>query len=219
MLFSPVYLLKVLKYFVVMMLLIILLFSATKYTTFGLSSLWNYVGVRILYGQVQDLPYYFKAFSDEKVNIRALMPSYVVKNQESAARVVGAYSIKKIYSREKEVRSYLGVVGDANTFFTGEAYAWGGYLGVISSPLIVMANLVFFIYLFSKTKKTWFSVYIFSFLLYKVFIGIFGGISYFIFSSIHIVLMAFLLLLIFWHYLEHKNISVFNKVNENLHIL
>jgi hypothetical protein len=147
-----------------------------------------------------------------------------VGDQKSAARIVGEYSIKKRFlckpldSKEEEA-VYARVAGVANTFFTGEAFAWAGYLGVILSPFIIMAHVAFFIYLFGKLRKTWFSVYIFSFLLYKTFIGIFGGISYFIFSSIHIVIMAFLLLLVSWNYLKNKNISVLNKMPEKLCIL
>jgi hypothetical protein len=114
---------------------------------------------------------------------------------------------------------YTSVAGVANTFFTGEAFAWAGYPGVILSPFIVMAHLAFYIYLFKRIKKTWLTVYVFSFFLYKVFIGIFGGISYFIFSSMHIILIALLMLLVSWRYLESRNIPFFNRIANKLCIL
>jgi hypothetical protein len=111
---------------------------------------------------------------------------------------------------------YVSVAGVANTFFTGEAFAWAGYPGVILSPFILVAHLAFYIYLFRRIKKTWFTVYVFSFFFYKVFIGIFGGISYFILSSIHITLLAFIILIAIWHFLRKRNISLFHRIDRKL---
>ncbi len=222
--YSPLYLRSAISYLSVIILSLILLFVSTGYAGFNIQSVARNIGDRILFGQILDLPYYFEVFSQNKVGLQSLMPPYIAGDQKSAARIVGEYSIKKRFlckpldSKEEEA-VYARVAGVANTFFTGEAFAWAGYLGVILSPFIIMAHVAFFIYLFGKLRKTWFSVYIFSFLLYKTFIGIFGGISYFIFSSIHIVIMAFLLLLVSWNYLKNKNISVLNKMAEKLCIL
>jgi hypothetical protein len=224
MLCFPLYLKSAFKYLSVIVLSFILLFISTGYAGFNIRSVVKNIGDRILYGEILDLPYYFEVFSNQKVSLKSLMPPYIVSGQKPAARIVAEYSINKRFSRKpldskEEEAMYARVAGVANTFFTGEAFAWAGYLGIILSPFIIMAHLTFFIYLFGKIRKTWFSVYIFSFLLYKTFIGIFGGISYFIFSSIHIILIAFLVLLIFWRYLESKNIPFFNKIAEKLCIL
>jgi len=224
MLFLPLGLKSAFKYFGVIILSLVLLFILTKYASVDARSVAKNITDRILYGEIADLPYYFEVFSNQKVSLKSLMPPYLVGDQKSAARIVAEYSVEKKLSRltsfsEEKKAFYRRVAGAANTFFTGEAFAWAGYLGVILSPFIIMAHLTFFIYLFGKTRKTWFSVYIFSFLLYKTFIGIFGGISYFIFSSIHIILIAFLLLLISWRYLQSKNILFFNKIAEKLCIL
>jgi hypothetical protein len=128
----------------------------------------------------------------------------------------GRLEFTRPHINKEERAFYARVAGVANTFFTGEAFAWAGTLGVILSPLIIMAHLLFFIYLFGKIRKTWFSVYVFSFFLYKILIGIFGGISYFVFSSIHIILVGFLLFWFGWHYLKRKNIPLFNEVANKL---
>jgi hypothetical protein len=197
------------------------LFISTGHAGFNIQSVVKNFGNRILYGQILDLPYYFEVFSAQRVGLKSLMPPYIVGDQKPAARIVAEYSVKKRFlskplDNKEEEATYARVAGVANTFFTGEAFAWAGYLGIILSPFIIMAHLTFFIYLFGKVRKTWFSVYFFSFFLYKVSIGIFGGISYFIFSSIHIISIVFLLLWIFWRYLESKNIPLFTKVAEKL---
>lgn len=224
MLYSPLYLKTAFKYLSIIILSLILLFMSTRYADVNARSVIKSIGDRILYGAISDLPYYFEVFSEERVNLKSLMPPYMVGDQKSAARIVAEYSVEKMFSRlpsrdkeEKEWYSSLG--GGANTFFTGEAFAWIGYLGVILSPLIIMAHLAFFLYLFDRIKKTWLSVFVFSFLLYKVFVGIFGGISYFIVSSMHIISMGFLLLLVFLRYLENKNIPFLRKIAETLCIL
>jgi hypothetical protein len=222
--YSPLYLRGAISYLSLIILSLILLFVCTGYAVFNIQSVVKNIGDRILYGQILDLPYYFEVFSKDKVGLKSLMPPYIVGDQKSPARIVAEYSVKKRFlckplDNKEEEAVYARVAGVANTFFTGEAFAWAGYLGVILSPFIIMAHVAFFIYLFGKVRKTWFSVYLFSFFLYKVCIGIIGGISYFIFSSIHIVLIAFLLLLISWHYLESKNIPFFNRMAEKLCIL
>lgn len=224
MLYSTLHLRGAIKYLSITIFCLILLFVSTGYARLNIQSVARNIGHRILYGQILDLPYYFEVFSENKVGLKSLMPPYIVGDQKSVARMVGEYSIKKRFLRKpldnkEEEALYARVAGVANTLFVGEAFAWGGYPGVILSPFIVMAHLTFLIFLFSKVKKTWFTVYMFSFFLFKIFIGIFGGISYFIFSSMHIVLIAFLLLLISWRYLESKNIPVFNRIAEKLCIL
>jgi hypothetical protein len=128
----------------------------------------------------------------------------------------GHFEFTRPNAHREEKAWYVSVAGVANTFFTGEAFAWAGYPGVILSPFIVMAHLAFYIYLFRRIKKTWFTVYVFSFFLFKVFIGIFGGISYFILSSMHITLLAFIMLLIVWHFLRKRNILFFHRIDREL---
>ncbi len=124
--------------------------------------------------------------------------------------------IRPNVNKGEEEAWYASVAGVANTFFTGEAFAWAGYPRVILSPFIIMVYVIFFIYLFMRIKKTWFTVYVFSFFFYKVFVGIFGGISYFILSSMHIILLAFIILLAVWHFLRQKNISLFHRIDRKL---
>jgi hypothetical protein len=220
-LFFSLYLRAALKYLGIIILAVILLFISTKYVSFNTRSVVENIGSRILYGEVLELPYYFEVFSKDKLTFKSLMPPYIMGGQKSAARMVAEYRVEKTFSHfpltNKEEKSYYArVAGVANTFFTGEAFAWAGYAGVILSPFIVMAHLIFYIYLFGRIKKTWFTAYVFSFFLYKVFIGIFGGISYFILSSMHIVLVAFIILLAVWHFLRKKNFSSFQKIDKML---
>jgi hypothetical protein len=103
-------------------------------------------------------------------------------------------------------------VGVANSFFIGEAYAVAGYIGVILSPFIVMANLTFFVYLFSRLKKNTFFIFLFAWFLFKTFDGIFGGISYFTFSGLHIILLCVLYYLFIYTFI--KNTKKLGKIIE-----
>jgi len=172
--------------------LLSLMYFITKFAT-DVPSLFASMTPRIFYGQISDLPAYFDLFSQRRIGAQALLPPYLTGvlglKTASASSLVMAYTNPEAVSQE--------IAGVANSFFVGEAYAIGGILGVAASPFVVMANLGFFIYFFSRLKKNIFFLFLFSWFLFKTFDGVFGGISYFTFSGFHLVL-----LLLFYFFLS-----------------
>jgi len=186
MLISEIPLKKLLHYGFISLFLVSVMYFLTKFAT-SVSSLFTGLTRRIFYGQISDLPHYFELFSNYKISLSSLLPPYIAKlfgNEGiiSASRLVMEHTNPEAISQ--------GAAGVANTFFVGEAYAVAGHIGVLLSPFIVMANLAFFVYLFSAMKKNVFFIFLFSWFLFKTFDGIFGGISYFTFSGIHIILLS-----------------------------
>ena len=199
---------KFLQYSFSSVFLISVMYFLTKSAT-DITSLFIGISKRIFYGQISDLPHYFELFSNYKISFSALLPPYI-------ANLFGTEAIKPA---SRLVMEYLepvavsqGTAGVANSFFIGEAYAVAGYMGVILSPFIIMANLTFFVYLFSRFKKNIFFVFLFSWFLFRIFDGIFGGISYFTFSGIHIILL-FLFYYLF-SYTFVKNAKKLGKIIE-----
>ena len=212
-LFSKVPFKKLLNYGLISLFLISAMYFLTKFAT-NISSLFAEITRRIFYGQISDLPHYFELFSNYKISFSSLLPPYITKlfgNEGiiSASRLVMEH-IHPVAASE-------GTVGVANTFFVGEAYAVAGHMGVILSPFIVMANLAFFVYLFSGLKKNIFFVFLFSWFLFKTFDGIFGGISYFTFSGIHIILLSLFYYLFSYTFVKNaKDIKKKLIIKENI---
>lgn len=79
--------------------------------------------------------------------------------------------------------------GHMNTIFLGEAYANGGWLGVIISPAIVALSLFIMVYLFLKMKKTpmWLACYTY----FTLFVPITGGFLDFIYNPTFIIIFTF----------------------------
>lgn len=186
MLISEIPFKKLLKYGLVSLFLISVMYFLTKFAT-SIPSLFSGITKRIFYGQISTLPQYFELFSEYKISFTSLLPPYFVN-------LLGEEGIKSASRLVMESYNPLavsqGAAGFASSFFVGQAYAVGGHIGVIFSPFIVMANLAFFVYLFSRLKKNIFFVFLFSWFLFKTFSGIFGGISYFTFSGLHIILLC-----------------------------
>jgi len=186
MLISEIPFKKLLYYGFISLFLISVMYFLTKFAT-SVPSLFAGITKRIFYGQISDLPYYFELFSKYKISFSALLPPYItnlfgIENIKSSSQLIMEH-INPVAASE-------GTAGVANSFFVGEAYAAAGHIGVILSPFIVMANLAFFVYFFSGLKKNIFFVFLFSWFLFKTFNGIFGGISYFTFSALHIILLS-----------------------------
>ena len=184
------------------------MYFLTKFAT-NIPSLFTGIARRIFYGQISDLPHYFELFSNNNISFSSLLPPYI-------ANLFGIEGIKSashlVMECTNPVAASLGTVGVANSFFIGEAYAVAGDMGVILSPFIIMANLTFFVYLFSGLKKNIFFVFLFSWFLFRIFDGIFGGISYFTFSGLHIILLCVLYYL--FSYTFVKNAKKLRRIIE-----
>ncbi len=177
---------KLMIYAVMALTLLSGMYFLTRFAT-NLSELVSGVSKRIFYGEISDLPRYFELFEKNKVSPVSLLPPFVTewigfKGVKSASRIVMEAA------NPEAVR--LGTAGVANSFYVGEAFAVGGIVGVALSPFLVMMNIVLFILIFSKLPKSVFSLFLFSWFINKVFDGVFGGISYFTFSGLHLVLFA-----------------------------
>lgn len=199
---------KLLRYGFISLFLISAMYLLTKFAT-NISSLFTGISRRIFYGQISDLPHYFELFSNDKIPFSALLPPYI-------ANLLGIEGVKPaarlIMEHTNPAAASQGTVGVANSFFTGEAYAVAGHIGVILSPFIVMVNLAFFVYFFSWLKKNVFFVFLFAWFLFKIFDGIFGGISYFTFSGLHIILISLFYYLFSYAFVE--NVKRFRKIIE-----
>ena len=205
---------KFLYYGFLSLFLISVMYFLTKFAT-NMPSLFTGIAKRVFYGQISDLPHYFELFSKYKVTFSSTLPPYITnlfgnEGIKSASRLVMEHIDPIAVSK--------GTVGVANTFFVGEAYAVGGHIGVLLSPFIVMANLAFFVYLFSRFKKNIFFVFLFSWFLFRIFDGIFGGISYFTFSGIHIILLCLFYCLFSYTFVKNaKKIEKRSKIiKENI---
>ncbi len=199
MLISEIPFKKILQYGSISLLLISVMYFLTRFAT-SISSLFTGITKRIFYGQISDLPHYFELFSKYKISFSALLPPYIanlfgIEGIKSASRLVMESTNPAAVSQD--------IAGVANSFFVGEAYAVGGYTGVILSPFLVMANLAFFVYLFSGLKKNIFFIFLFAWFLFKTFEGIFGGISYFGFSGLHIILLSLFYCLFSYTFVKH----------------
>jgi len=190
---------KLFQYGLISMFLISVMYFLTRFAT-SISTLFKGISERIFYGQISDLPYYFELFSKDKAPFSTLLPPYLANllgqgGIKSASRLVMEFSNPEAVSQ--------GTAGVANTFFIGEAYAVAGHIGAILSPFIVMANLTLLVYLLSAWKKNIFFVFLYAWFLFKTFEGTFGGISYFTFSGLHIILLCLFYYLLSYTFVKH----------------
>lgn len=155
-----------------------------------LSVIFEALALRLFLGEFADLPTYFQVFADEKVSAIALLPPYI-----QSLTGMQTDSVAQIVSLKNLPDDPAAISGAANTFFVGEAFAAWGLWGAILSPFLVFAILYMVITVFTRLPKTFFNVFIFGYLLFKILVGTFTGISVYLFSSIHIVFIAFVLLL------------------------
>ena len=192
MLISPIHFKNVVLYILIGLILLSSMYFLTRFAS-NFSELGTNLTNRIMYGEISDLPVYLECFDVQKASVSSMLPPYLSelfgdKEAKSAARLV----IESI----NPTAVSLGTAGVANTFFVGEAYAVAGLLGVILSPFLVLANLGVLIFLFSKIEKSIGIVFLFAWFLFKMFEGIFGGISYFVVSGIQLVLLALIYFLL-----------------------
>ncbi len=207
MLISEIPFKNLLKYGFICLFLISFMYFLTKLAT-GISSLFSGISRRIFYGQISDLPLYFELFSKNKISFSSTLPPYVTK----------LFGIETIKSSSRLIMEHInpvevseGTVGVATSFFIGEAYAVAGHIGAILSPFIVMANLAFFVYFFSRLKKNIFFVFLFSWFLFRTFEGVSAGISNFTFSGIHIILLSLFYYLFSYTFVKNAK-KIENKI-------
>jgi hypothetical protein len=171
-------------------LIVVALAAAAWFTAWvtDLQGFALFVALRVLWGQFADLPHYFNLFANDHLPFAALLPPYaqavVGPPLPSAGRLVAEFA------NPEGVQ--LGYAGEASSFFIGEAFAFGGTAAVIMAPLLVALHYAFVTWLFGKLRKDAITVFVFGFLLNRMGAALFGGISSFVFSSLHIVLGAFL---------------------------
>jgi hypothetical protein len=148
----------------------------------GYSGMGEYLGVRVFYGQWASLPYYFSLFEHDQLPFSSLLGPGI----EGPARVV--------MQRMSPDGIDAGTAGVASSFFIGEAYAVAGVAGVILAPALVMVQVLAIVLCFRRLEKTTFNMFLYSWFLYKAFMGIVSGFSQFIFSFLQVMLLV----LVYW---------------------
>lgn len=138
---------------------------------------------RVFLGEFADLPSYFRVFRDNPAPLASILPPYV----QSLVGLELPPPSKLLYMHGQD-SSQLLLVGMANTFFIGEAYAVGGIAAVVAAPFIAAATMVIVVKYFSAQPKNAINTTIFGLLAFKLLAGLFSGISTYVFSSIHILL-------------------------------
>jgi hypothetical protein len=165
---------------------------------------WRALAIRVIWGQVADLPHYFNLFSTWHVPFVALLPPYVQTllgtSEPSAARLVMEFS--------NPLAVKAGVAGVANTLFVGEAYAFAGVAGVLFSPLLVAVQYAVVIWLFGVLRKDVVTVFLFGYLLDRMTAALFGGVSSFVFSAMHVVLGGLLAVVLLQFAMPHRGREV-----------
>jgi hypothetical protein len=155
------------------------------------------VMARIIYGQWAALPFFFEMFDDDRQSIRVLAPPYLA---DGSAWVRNGEEIppRKVMRAVTGYRVLEGTgAGVAVTFFIGEAYAVGGEAGIIFGCIWVCTQIWMMTFTFSNLRKTPISIYLYSWLIYKVCMGLVTGMSAFILSSFTILLVFLFLLVMF----------------------
>jgi hypothetical protein len=156
----------------------------------GYGGMGEYLWVRLFYGQWGALPYYFSIFENNHVSWTAmvgpLMQNTSIADFQSPSRIVMEFMCPD--------GVYDGRAGVASGFFIGEAYAVAGIPGVIVSPLVVMLQVLVIAVCFRRLPKTTLNMLLYSWFLYKVFLGVTGGFSQFFASFLQLMLLV----LVYW---------------------
>jgi hypothetical protein len=142
---------------------------------------------RLLLGEFSDLPTYLRIFADDPVHPLSLLPAYVKGWLGVDAAPAGRLLQLATLNDQR-----MQVAGVANTLFVGEAFAVFGAAGAVLAPFVVFANAYIICRVFFALGKSFTNTFVFGYLLFKLLIGLFSGISVYLFSGIHIVLLAFL---------------------------
>lgn len=164
---------------------LVLMYEVSKSTVPDLS-VFSLISRRIFYGQFADLPYYLDYFETIKVSLASMLPPYVQHWMGWDALPPAGRLIME-YTNPAAVAA--GSAGVANTLFIGEAYAWGGFWGVVLAPFWVGLHFWFVTVVFTRFKKSIWSGLVLAYLFYRMSDALISGFSYFIFSGIHIMLI------------------------------
>jgi len=193
---KPINIMKLVRYGALLIAIMVPLFMAADpgRGTWGANrNVMEIVGGRIFYGQWAGLPYFFDIYEKKRAPLGTLLPTYLqvgeggrwsYKGEESPAR----QAMRGVTGYKNLEASGVGV---AVTFFIGEAYAVWGYSGIIVASLIVGIQIYLLTLVFSSWPRTVWSMFLYSWFVYKIGIGITTGFSAFLFSS-----SAYLLLIL-----------------------
>jgi len=205
---KPVNIMKLARYGVLLIAVMIPLFMAADSGrgTWGANrNVMEIVGGRIFYGQWAGLPYFFNIYEKKRAPLGTLLPTYLqvgkggrwsYKGEESPAR----QAIRGVTGYKDLEASGVGV---AVTFFIGEAYAVWGYSGIIAASLIVGLQTYLLTLIFSSWPRTVWSMFLYSWFVYKIGIGITTGFSAFLFSSSAYLLVILLIITLLTY--AHRN--------------
>lgn len=214
MLLNQINLKTLFKYFVGSICLITVMYLLAKSTGFE-SDIFIILFRRIVYGEIASLPNYFEIFHDNHLSFYHVLPPYFSniitgESLQSSAKIVMQHINPMAISR--------GTAGSAPTLFIGEAYAIWGYMGVIIFPVYLMMIIIVIVNIFTRMKKNFITLSIFSFTLVQIFSSIFSGVGRFVFSGTQMVLFLFLYYFII-HLLAKESLRVgryhVNKENIN----
>ena len=154
---------------------------------------------RMLYGEFGDLPYYFDFFSTKKAEFMSILPPYI---QTLFGQVLPSPS-RLIIEYTKPEMVLQGRAGVANTIFIGEAYAVWGIPGIIIAPFIAAFHYLVVTYIFTSLKKNIFTIFVFGYLLNRLTTALFRSFSYFLLSSIQIVIIAVIYFLVITYFTKY----------------
>ena len=150
---------------------------------------------RIFMGEFVPLPYYFTVFQDWQCPLFPdALPPYVqrffagAESLQNPAKIV----ILEMFPDREEI------AGVANTYFIGSAFAYMGNAGIIWGTLLAFLNFFIITCFFVKLPKNALNIIVFSYLLYKLMHGLNGGVNYFMFSSIQLVFISFVIFNLFF---------------------
>jgi len=191
-------LMKLARYGTLLIAMMIPLFMAADIGRTGWGANRNVVelvGGRIFYGQWSGLPYYFNIYEKKRAPLGTLLPPYLrtgeggrwsYKGEESPARqaIRGSTGYKDLEGAG---------VGVAVTFFIGEAYAVWGHAGMVVASLVVGLQIYLVTLIFRAWPRTVWSMFLYSWFVYKIGIGMITGFSAFLFGSAAYVLFFLLI--------------------------
>lgn len=173
------------------MLVVMYAVHAVAGTPGGHKSMTHYLGSRIFYGQWASVPYYFSMFERHPAPLSAVLPPFLQDGPEGGLETTPARMVMRTIAPGAIEEGGAGV---ASGFFIGEAYAVAGELGVLLAPVLVMGQVWLIVRCFQSLGKTTLNMFLFSWFLFKVLMGMIVGFSAFLFSS----LQAMVVLLLYW---------------------
>jgi len=148
------------------------------------------VSARIFYGQWAALPYFFELFDRDTQPAAVLKPPYLSDGDAWSRNGIEVPARKVM----RAVTGYQNLEGTGSgvavTYFIGEAFAVGGRLGVILGCFLVGLEIWLLTFLFKSLGKTPLTIYLYSWFIYKICMGLITGLSSFVFSSFTIALIG-----------------------------